>query len=238
MSKPSLYIFTDFDGTITIDDLGDTMFEVFGAFSTYAPQLASGVLSVPEYWRCLVASIHPGVTPKMLRAWAYQQPADPAFAPFVEFCRKNGIPLTVVSDGFDLYIDAVLEREGAADVPRFCNQLVLQGDSFVPVFPGQDESCSCFCASCKRNSILSSVPPDAVIIYIGDGYSDFCAAEHADIIFAKKALAHYCNHHRLPHHLFSTFSDVQSLLKNIMQRKRLKHRYQAVLRRKWAFEAE
>lgn len=238
MLKPPLYIFTDFDGTITIDDLGDKIFDEFGAFRTYYPQLTSGMLTVPEYWRLLAGSLHKGTTPETLRKWALEQAADKHFRGFVRFCQDNNLPLTVVSDGFDVYIDSVLAREGAADIPRYCNRLLYHDGVFTPEYPGRDESCTCFCASCKRNSVLKSVPPEALVVYIGDGYSDFCAAEHADIIFAKKALAAYCNRQRLPHYPFSTFADVQTILEGLLARRRLKYRHQAVLKRKEAFETE
>ncbi|MCU0426818.1 MAG: MtnX-like HAD-IB family phosphatase [Candidatus Kapabacteria bacterium] len=238
MLKPPIHIFTDFDGTITIEDLGDKIFDVFGAFSTYYPQLTSGLLTVPAYWQRLAASIHAGTTLHVLRSWALEQPADTYFRGFVDFCQTNALPLTVVSDGFDVYIDAVLEREGAANVPRYCNRLQYNDGVFMPEYPGRDESCTCFCASCKRNNVLRSVPPEALIVYIGDGYSDFCAAEHADIIFAKKALAAYCNRQRLPHYPFTNFADVKTILEGLLARRRLKYRHQAMLKRKEAFETE
>ena len=242
MLKPPLHIFTDFDGTITREDLGDKIFKVFGNFDEYYPRLQRGELTVPEYWCLLCASISPTITLEKMRSWAQEQPADPHFAPFVQFCENNALPLTVVSDGFDVYIDTVLKRELAQcsvqNLPRFCNELHFEQGVFTPFFPGRDESCSCFCASCKRNTVLNNTPPDALVIYIGDGYSDFCAADHADIIFAKKALAAYCNKNHLPHYPFSSFADVQAIIAGLNQRRRLRPRHQAVLRRKEAFEVE
>jgi 2-hydroxy-3-keto-5-methylthiopentenyl-1-phosphate phosphatase len=241
MLKPPLHIFTDFDGTITREDLGDKIFKVFGNFDEYYPRLQRGELTVPEYWHLLCASISPSTTLAEMRSWAHEQAADPYFATFVQFCRENALPLTVVSDGFDVYIDTVLQRELAAQTvhpPRFCNELRFQNGAYTPFFPGRDESCSCFCASCKRNAVLCNTPPDALVIYIGDGYSDFCAADHADIIFAKKSLAAYCNKNRLPHYPFSSFADVQAIIAGLNVRRRLRPRHQAVLRRKEAFEIE
>jgi 2-hydroxy-3-keto-5-methylthiopentenyl-1-phosphate phosphatase len=171
-----------------------------------------------------------------------EQATDPHFAPFVEFCQNNQVPLTVVSDGFDVYIDAVLERELSEplfkNLPRYRNELRFQDGIFTPFFPGRDESCTCFCASCKRNSVLRNIPAEAIVIYIGDGYSDFCAAEHADIIFAKKTLAAYCNKNHFPHYPYASFSDVQAIVQGLLERRRLRPRHQAVLRRKEAFETE
>ena len=236
--KPPIHIFTDFDGTITREDLGDALFMEFGDFAGHYPRLQAGELTVPEYWKRVVASLRRGLAPDDVRAWALRQSADDSFAPFVEFCKERSLPLSVVSDGFDAFSHQILEREGAGEIPRFCNRLLFKGGVFSPLFPRRDEACSCFCASCKRNAVLRSAPPEALIVYIGDGYSDFCAAEHADVIFAKKSLAAHCNRLRLPHYPFVHFADVQRILTQLLTRRRLKYRHQATLRRKEAFEVE
>jgi 2-hydroxy-3-keto-5-methylthiopentenyl-1-phosphate phosphatase len=259
----SLHIFCDFDGTIACDDLGDAVFVEFGRFAEIHAQLQQGEMTVAQYWRAVCGTLQSGLTLEAIRRWALKQPADPYFGSFALFCGEQGIPLTVVSDGFGTYIHAVLEREGALPYigAVFCNEFreVRSGNAEMednsgtrhrshsathlestiePVFWGANESCSCFCASCKRNALLRSAAPDALIVYVGDGYSDFCAAEHADIIFAKKALAAHCNAQRIPHYPYTTFNDVTTILRGLIQRKRLKPRHQAVLRRKAAFEVE
>jgi 2,3-diketo-5-methylthio-1-phosphopentane phosphatase len=232
------HVFSDFDGTIAARDLGDKLFVDFGRFEEVYPRLQNGELSVAEYWREVCATLEPSLTLERIRTWAQEQPADQHFRTFVDFCRHSHIPLDVVSDGFDAYIAPVLEREGAEGIQRWCNHLRETPHGFVPVFWGADESCTCFCASCKRNALLRAAHPDALVVYIGDGYSDFCAAEHADIIFAKKALAAHCNTHRIPHYPFSTFADVLAIMRTLVTKKRLKPRHQAVLRRKKAFAVE
>jgi 2-hydroxy-3-keto-5-methylthiopentenyl-1-phosphate phosphatase len=94
------------------------------------------------------------------------------------------------------------------------------------------------CASCKRNSILSNTDDDTVVIYIGDDYSDFCGAEHSDIVFAKKNLAAYCNENKIPHYPYSNFFDILRITKDIINKKKYKFRHQARIKRKQAFEAE
>jgi 2,3-diketo-5-methylthio-1-phosphopentane phosphatase len=231
-------VFADFDGTIAVEDLGDKLFVEHGDFAGCYPRLQNGEWSVAQYWRGVCASLTPSVTPAFVRAWAMQQPADEYVGAFAAFCRERGIPLTVVSDGFDAYINTVLEREGLGDVAVRCNTLFDAEGKVRPQFPGASESCACFCASCKRNALLASAEPDALVVYIGDGYSDFCAAEHADIIFAKHALAAYCTKQRIPHYPYKTFRDVLAIFRAIVQKKRFKPRHQAVLKRKEAFEIE
>ena len=78
----------------------------------------------------------------------------------------------------------------------------------------------------------------ALYVYIGDGRSDTCAASHADIIFAKGALAAFCNERRIPHYTFHTFFDVVRIFKKIVGTKQMKHRRQAELMSKKSVEVE
>ena len=53
-----------------------------------------------------------------------------------------------------------------------------------------DETCDICGESCKR-SIVRRFGGDGEIVYIGDGYSDRCAAEASDRVFATRGLAAY-----------------------------------------------
>ncbi len=238
MTKPKVHIFTDFDGTITQVDLGDDLFKQFGAFEPYHEQLLAGELGIAEYWQILARSLPPEVTPDFIRQYAESQHTDAYFRDFYLYCQEEGFELSVVSDGFDLYIKPVLEKLNVENIKIFCNNLIYDGEKYAPHFPRASESCNCLAASCKRNVILSTAEPDAIIVYIGDGYSDFCPAEYADIVFAKKKLAAYCFSNRIPHHSFHTFFEVKQIMRKLVRENRLKPRHQAFLKRKSAFETE
>ena len=47
-------------------------------------------------------------------------------------------------------------------------------------------------AHCKTKNLLANVSKESIIIYIGDGRSDVCPSQYADIVFAKDdLLAHF-----------------------------------------------
>jgi 2,3-diketo-5-methylthio-1-phosphopentane phosphatase len=235
-SKKHIAVFSDFDGTITRLDIGDEIFKQFGTFEPYHSQLVSGELKISEYWHIVCNSLKVGKD--QIIDFANSAEIDAYFKEFADYCFRSDINLSVISDGYDIYIDAVMQRMDLRRVPVYCNKLIFEdGKSPVPFFPGASESCHCLCASCKRNAMLSDVPEETIIVFIGDGASDYCAAEHADIIFAKGNLAAYCNENKLPHYPFSTFFDVMRIFKNILPKK-LKPRNQARLLRKKAFETE
>lgn len=238
MNTTKIRVFSDFDGTITIKDLGDEIFREFGQFEPYRTQLASKEIDIKTYWKELCKTFPKGFTESSIIEYALETPIDAYFKSFVDYCRENDYPLHVVSDGFESYIHPILEREGLSHLPVNCNYLDFSVETIQPVFPGAVENCECFCASCKRNSVINKADEDEIIVFIGDGYSDYCAAEHSDIIFAKKHLAAYCNEHKLPHYPFHSFFDVKRLLQEAVSKGKLKKRNQAEMNRKRAFEYE
>jgi len=234
----SVRVYIDFDNTISIGDAGDALIRTFGSLEPLLTELLQGAFSVAEYYRRAAATFRSDTTPEAIREWALSVDIDPSFVKLVAWCTSEQIPITVVSDGFDVYIAPLMERIGLSSVPVHCNRLVYTDARFVPIFPGASESCSCFCASCKRNALLRHATEDDVIVYIGDGMSDTCAAQHADVVFAKSALAAYCTAHGVPHHHFKTLHDVLHLLRTISVKSGLKSRRQAQLARKRAYERE
>lgn len=234
--KKSIKIFTDFDGTISLDDLGDNLFKTFGTIQPYHEQLIAGELRIHDYWKAIFNELPSNISEDEIIKWINDQQIDPYFKKFTEWCNENEIELKIVSDGFDLYIRTLLEKNDL-DVEFSSNKFLRNDDIFYPEFPGASESCSCFAASCKRNFILNNSNDNDVLVFIGDGRSDFCCAEHADIVFAKKLLSVYCNDKRIPHHPFKSFFDVKKQMEDYLK-KGLKKRNIAKVNRKNAFESE
>ncbi|MGE5480103.1 MAG: MtnX-like HAD-IB family phosphatase [Chloroflexota bacterium] len=231
-------IFVDFDGTIVQRDIGDELFIALGRFEPFHKQLLAGELKIGDYWRELFANLKEGTDPEAIREFARGEQVDPYFVEFYKFCKSNGLPVAVVSDGFDLYIKEVLAGLGIEDMPVYCNKAEFVQGVWRLDYPRASESCKCLCASCKRNSVISQVDDETAIIYIGDGYSDYCAAEHSDIIFAKKHLARYCSAHKLPYYPYKSFFDIIKILKAGIDRGKWRARRGAALARKSAFESE
>lgn len=233
-----IHVFLDFDGTISMDDVGDELVSTFGDFSTLS-LLLDGQISVAEYYHRAAASFSAETTPEAVTAFALSQPLDPGIGPLVRWCREHEMPVKVVSDGFDVYIRPLLAQSGIInDVAIHCNQLKFEGGRWTPTFPAASESCSCFCASCKRNVVLQYVADDDIVVYAGDGRSDACAVRFADIVFAKGTLAAACTAEGIPHHTYRSLTEVLIILQRRLAEKDFPPRRQAVLARKRAFESE
>lgn len=246
MKELGITVFSDFDGTIVRQDIGNELFKHFGQFQPYNSRLKNGEIAIEDYWRIVCDTLEfPADEPfepwsaEFFTHFVQQFDIDTNFKTFHKFCKENYIQLNVISDGFCNYIQPTLQLLGIDDVTLYANMLIINENSKLePHFYGASESCECMCASCKRNSVLAYTSPDDVIVYIGDGHSDLCAAEHSDIIFAKNELSAYLNERSIPHYNFSNFFDVYRIMSNVVKQKKYRVRHQAFLKRKKAFECE
>jgi HAD superfamily phosphoserine phosphatase-like hydrolase len=233
---PTVRIFTDFDGTLLTEDVGDRLLRRFCGAERYRQlldQWRAGELTAVECYRGLFSGID-RLTPEMLEQFLTPFEIDPSFAPFVHWCEGRGFPLLIVSDGFDAYIDPLLRRAGVS-VPHRANHLVLGDTAPIPEFPYQDASCPEL-ANCKRTHLLLETQDEDIVVYVGDGRSDFEAATLADVVFARGALERWCQEQNISFRRFYSFTTVQDVLFMMIEQHRLRPRKHArVLRQQlWA----
>ena len=230
MSEPLSYIvFTDFDGTITLRDIGESLFRVFGD-----PEHVVTSQGAEAYWRSTCETVT-SLTPEVFDSFLEDQEIDGSFRRFEELCSRNGIPIYILSDGFDVYIEQVLRRERLSHLPFFSNHLSIGRDgSVVPEFPYTDAECI-MCANCKRNHLLTRSGENHVIVYIGNGQSDCCPARYADLVFAKETLLRFCERENITYHRFETFADVAKKFEELIASGKPRKRRTAELARKDLF---
>jgi 2-hydroxy-3-keto-5-methylthiopentenyl-1-phosphate phosphatase len=111
----------------------------------------------------------------------------------------------VVSAGFHELIEPVLRREGV--------ELEVLANRVEPLPHGwrvrfRDEAACASCGEpCKRGSVAGEP-----YVYVGDGYSDRCAALAAERVFARDALAAYLDLRGFPYEPFRDFHELRARL--------------------------
>jgi 2-hydroxy-3-keto-5-methylthiopentenyl-1-phosphate phosphatase len=124
-------------------------------------------------------------------------------AGFHELVRRYR-PL-IVSSGFRELIDPILEREGVR-VAVLANHIEARADGWRIRFR-ERETCPTCGEPCKRASL-----PGRDVVYVGDGYSDRCAALAARRVFATESLARYLTARGIPYQPFDDLHDVLDAL--------------------------
>jgi 2-hydroxy-3-keto-5-methylthiopentenyl-1-phosphate phosphatase len=122
---------------------------------------------------------------------------------FREFAATHR-PL-VVTVGFRELIEPILARE-SIELELRSNSVDWTPRGWRPRFRSE-EPCAVCGEPCKRSAL-----PAGAIVYVGDGFSDRCAALAADRVFAREGLARYLDSVGAAYEPFDDFRDVAAAL--------------------------
>ena len=201
-------IYCDFDGTITKTDSVNTFFEMYAPKSWMDSEKlwVEGKISSREN-AIIQVGLLKNISQKQLDDYIDAIEIDDYFLEFVDFVKLHNIKLTILSDGFDLFIQKVLDRYNL-DIPYFANKLTYNDGSFSIEFPYYNENCDKKAGMCKCQKVKEDK-----FCYIGDGTSDLCIASKADVLFASKNLHKFCEEHNIKHSQFTSFRNIIDVLK-------------------------
>ncbi len=217
-------MYCDFDGTIVHPDVGDAFFEHFSGPGMWEDNalFQQGRISASEMFRRHCHRMT-GLTHEAIERFCQNFVVDPTFPPFLDRMEELGIPVTVLSDGLDVYIHRIL-GDLIRRVHVFTNHFSM--DSRTVASPWSDAECD-RCGTCKRNMMVTGAPDEDVLVYIGDGFSDFCPVQYADVVFARDRLIHYCQEMNISFHAYSNFSDIMTTLTIMMTKRRMRQPHRA-----------
>jgi 2-hydroxy-3-keto-5-methylthiopentenyl-1-phosphate phosphatase len=68
------------------------------------------------------------------------------------------------------------------------------------------------CGFCKGKVVRELQAAGRRVALVGDGSADRCAAEAADLVFARRSLARFCEERAIRHLRFETFDEVLGAL--------------------------
>lgn len=211
------HLLVDFDGTIAQEDTTDLLLERFAdpSWHEIEDEWKAGRIGSRE---CMVRQIDlVRATPGQLDEFVADIAVDPDFSTFVDLTRRQGHTISVVSDGLDRTVGAVLRREGL-DIPFFANHMQhLGGDRWRLTFPHSRSDCQSLAGNCKCGFVdrHSGWPR----IVIGDGRSDFCVAQRADLVLAKGSLARHCRASDLPHFAIADFAEAKGVFAGWLEKR-------------------
>jgi HAD superfamily phosphoserine phosphatase-like hydrolase len=220
-------------------DIGEEFFRTFAGESVDAlvDKLLRGDINSQQWLRRMCNAI-PSMNRGIFETYVEPFVADPYFSSFVQFAEERSAAVTVVSDGLDAYVERVLSKAGLSRIPFFANHaefVTVNGMPKLSVsFPHTDAECTS-CGNCKRNHMLSQSADEDIVVYVGDGFSDRCPVNYADIVFAKRHLIKHCQQQNITYHEFQNFGDVQKKLEEVLQRKHIRYRREAAMARRDVF---
>lgn len=218
--KQSWVVYCDFDGTITSTDCVDFLLNRLAApeWRILEAMWEQNLITSRECMKAQIPLIQGGW--KAIEACLDEITITPGFENFSRWCRNQKIPLYIVSEGLDLVIDTLLRRIDVHVDGVFANRLEIKKRSPLALtFPFSRGDGPCDLGLCKCQ-MLERSPNETTRIVIGDGASDYCWAEEADLLFARKKLETYCEQKQIPFFPFKDFTDIQNHLQEILQKER------------------
>ncbi len=213
-------VFSDFDGTISSKDSLKLLLNRFAGpqWSRLEKKLLNGELSESVVLQKAFDAIDLPFT-QAIQFLLKEVRIDSGFKPFVQWTKREGVDLTILSGGFENFIRPLLLREGLVDMPVLANQVSVRGKVWEVSACKISRLCE-LCNHCKTASLVQEIQknPETFIVYIGDGHTDHCPVQLADLIFAKAGLREYCEAKQLPYVPYETFFDIRQVLEPIQMR--------------------
>ncbi|PLB38770.1 uncharacterized protein BDW47DRAFT_116975 [Aspergillus candidus] len=223
-TNPKIIFFTDFDGTITLEDSND--------FLRRAKNIAvlEDRMSFRDSFREMLDSVKVPFN-ECIETLCKNMRLDPHFLEFYNWSKENNVPIVVLSSGMKPIISALLEKmlghKPDDHLVIIANDIESRDGQDVNSPGGwkikyHDES------HFGHDKSLEIKPyhalPDSVrptLLYAGDGVSDLSAASQTDLLFAKKGndLVNYCDQKGQPYTVFENWDTILATTKDILSGK-------------------
>lgn len=229
MPVPAI-VFTDWDGTVTLQDSNDYLTENLGFGRPRRLEINDEILNGAKLFKDgfseMLRSI-PTPFPECILYLLEHVQLDPGFKEFYTWCEARGIPVIVVSSGMKPIIHALLTllvgTEAVANIEIISNGVDVDEATgkwqIVYKDPdtgfGHDKSRSIREYLTAHGYTKENMPP---LFYCGDGVSDLSAAKETNLLFAKhgKDLITYCRRENIPYTEFNNFDDIFRKIQSIV----------------------
>jgi 2,3-diketo-5-methylthio-1-phosphopentane phosphatase len=212
--RPHPVVLTDFDDTAAAQNVAEMLLNQFGDpdWKDVRQSFRDGQLSLKDYQEITFRNIN--ADRATMQSYVKEHAnLRPFFKDLWGFCQSNGIQMAVVSQGLDFYIQAVLEREGVGRVPVYAVDTKFEGGEISYHYNhtdlGKEDE-----GNSKGFVVQSFQKKGAYVFFAGDGHSDLEAARVADVTFAHRNLATFCDDEKIVYQPFKDFRGMLVAVRN------------------------
>lgn len=214
--KPA--VLTDFDDTAAAQNVAELLLHQFGhpSWTDVRERFRAGELSLKDYQEAtfLRMQADKDAMQSYVRAHANFRPQ---FTELSAFCRAHSIPMCIISQGLDFYIQALLDGCGQPEMPVY---------AVATDFNGQGQVCGYrydfaypdapHLGNSKALIVRRFQEQGHHVFFMGDGRSDFEAGEVADTVFAHRQMAAMCDEAGIEFSPFTDFGPVLQAIRRYM----------------------
>lgn len=200
----------DFDDTVVLENTARLVFERFAApgWRDFEAEYHAGRLSVEQFNAAALATVE--ATREELRQFSVESvTVRPGLLELLDWAHWNDWLVTVISNGFDFYVDGVLDALGADRIARHAGRTRhdyrWRVTYYSPRGVALEEGFKLSYASAFQNA-------GDFVAYAGDGASDVPAARMAQAVFARDTLLARLEPEHPRIRPFETFNDIVAVL--------------------------
>ncbi len=203
-------VLTDFDDTAAAQNVAELLLHRFGhpSWTDVRQRFRDGELSLKDYQEITFRQMQ--ADKAAMQSYVREQACfREHFGELSQFCRDKGIPMCIVSQGLDFYIQALLDAFGRSDMPVHAVRAQFDGDGRIVgygydfTYPDAPER-----GNSKALMVQRFQQQGYHVFYAGDGSSDFEAGQVADTVFAHRQMAELCQGAGIPFTPFTDFGPV------------------------------
>ena len=199
----------DFDGTVTEEDTSFFLLDAFaqGDWRRLLREYKEHKISVGEFNTKAFAMVKAD-KPMLLEALKGKVKVRAGFKELVNYCKRRGFRLVIVSNGLDFYIEATLKDLSLENIEVHAAKASFHPEGMEVQYLGPDGKR--LEDGVKEAYTKSFLSLGYRVIYVGNGDSDFAPAKYANHVFATGELLAYCRENNLNYKPFENFIDVVS----------------------------
>ena len=208
-----LCILCDFDGTISSKD---------AIYCFFKENCLDGWQNVENLWvtkqidsrECLRRefALVPNLTKSLVDNFLATVNIDETFRDFYKTCKENETDVFIVSDGIDYFIEKILENHGIKGIKVISNHGEFKNGEIELSYPNISKNCINNLGTCKCSVLADMKKSYEKVVFVGDGVSDYCVANKADILYAKTSLLTYCETNEIKYYKYDNFEDIKKSL--------------------------
>jgi 2-hydroxy-3-keto-5-methylthiopentenyl-1-phosphate phosphatase len=206
----------DFDGTVTEEDVSFLVLDKFadGNWRQYLEQYTARKISVGAFSKKVFSMI--AADEKTLADFVLNSPKSRTrrgLWELVDYCKRKGVKVVIVSNGLEFYIKAILNKKGITGVEVHAAASVFTPNGMNVRYIGPDGN--------EIDNGFKEAYTDMLcrqgyqVVYIGDGPSDIYSARKSKHVCATGQLLKLCQSEGLNWYPFEDFLDVVKVMRRL-----------------------
>jgi 2-hydroxy-3-keto-5-methylthiopentenyl-1-phosphate phosphatase len=202
-----MIIQSDFDGTLTEEDVSFAMLDAFseGDWRQLFERYRQGKMTVGDFNTKAFAMVKAS-RDELLRVAREDVKLREGLRNLDNYCNERGYRFLVVSNGLDFYIKAILEDVGLGDIEVYAARTEFGPDGLEVQYIGPEGKV--LKKGFKEAYTKLFLTQGYQVVCIGNGPSDYAPAALSQHVFARDGLMDICKEKKLKYQPFDDLNDV------------------------------